>query len=145
MDTLFLDTKNGGYYSVHTDMPNSVLRIKEDYDGAEPSPNSLAALNLVRLSALLAKDTWKQQAEKIFALFGSTLQSSPSSVPVMAIAFDLHHRGKQQIVLAGDTTPEFQSARQHLHRQFLPNAALLHADGGEGNNGSASTTKPSPA
>jgi uncharacterized protein len=132
MDTLFLDTKNGGYYSVHTDMPNSVLRIKEDYDGAEPSPNSLAALNLVRLSALLAKDTWKQQAEKIFALFGSTLQSSPSSVPVMAIAFDLHHRGKQQIVLAGDkAAPEFQKLAQHLRRQFLPNAALLHADGSE--------------
>ena len=117
MDTLFLDTKNGGYYSVHTDMPNSVLRIKEDYDGAEPSPNSLAALNLVRLSALLAKDTWKQQAEKIFALFGSTLQSSPSSVPVMAIAFDLHHRGKQQIVLAGDSaTPEFKA----LVKKYLP-------------------------
>ncbi len=132
MDALFLDTKNGGYYSVHTDMPNSVLRIKEDYDGAEPSPNSLASLNLVRLSALLAKDTWKQQAEKIFALFGSTLQSSPSSVPVMAIAFDLHHRGKQQIVLAGDkTSPEFQKLAQHLRRQFLPNAALLHADGSE--------------
>lgn len=132
MDALFLDTKNGGYYSVHTDMPNSVLRIKEDYDGAEPSPNSLAALNLVRLSALLAKDTWKQQAEKTFALFGSTLQSSPSSVPVMAIAFDLHHRGKQQIVLAGDsTTPEFKALANHLHHKFLPNAALLHADGGE--------------
>ena len=49
----------------------------------------------------------------------------------MAIAFDLHHRGKQQIVLAGDkTSPEFQMLAQHLRRQFLPNAALLHADGG---------------
>jgi len=53
-------------------------------------------------------------------------------VPVMAIAFDLHHRGKQQIVLAGDsTTPEFKALAAHLHRKFLPNAALLHADGGE--------------
>lgn len=133
MDTLFLDTKNGGYYSVHTDMPNSVLRIKEDYDGAEPSPNSLAALNLVRLSSLLAQDSYKQQAEKIFALFGTTLKDSTSSVPVMAIAFDLHHRGKQQIVLAGDsTTTEFQALANHLHRKFLPDAALLHADGGAG-------------
>ncbi len=133
MDTLFLDTKDGGYYSVHTDMPNSVLRIKEDYDGAEPSPNSLAALNLVRLSALLASDSHKQQADKIFALFGTTLKDSTSSAPVMATAFDLHHRGKQQIVLAGDaTTPEFKALAAHLHRKFLPNAALLHADGGEG-------------
>ena len=133
MDALFLDTKNGGYYSVHTDMPNSVLRIKEDYDGAEPSPNSLAALNLVRLSALLAKDEWKKQAEKIFALFGSTLQSSPSSVPVMAIAFDLSHRGKQQIVLAGDVgSAAFKALAGDVRRRFLPTAVLLCADGGAG-------------
>jgi uncharacterized protein YyaL (SSP411 family) len=51
----------------------------------------------------------------------------------MAIAFDLHHRGKQQIVLTGDsTTPEFKALANHLHRKFLPNAALLHADGSTG-------------
>lgn len=133
MDALFLDTAHGGYYSVHTDMPNSVLRIKEDYDGAEPSPNSLAALNLVRLSAMLAKDEWKQQADKIFALFGNTLQSSPSAVPVMAMAFDLSQRGKQQIVLAGDkSTPEFQALSASVRKRFLPYAALLYADGGTG-------------
>ena len=132
MDAQFLDTKNGGYFSVHTDMPNSVLRIKEDYDGAEPSPNSLATLNLVRLSALLAQDSYKSQVEKIFTLFGSTLEKSASSVPVMSMAFDLLHRGKTQIVLTGDKkAPEFQKLAHHVRRQFLPNAALLHADGGE--------------
>jgi uncharacterized protein YyaL (SSP411 family) len=50
----------------------------------------------------------------------------------MSMAFDLHHRGKTQIVLVGDkSAPEFQKLATHLHRQFLPNAALLHADGGE--------------
>lgn len=133
MDALFLDKQNGGYYSVHTDMPNSVLRIKEDYDGAEPSPNSLAALNLVRLSALLGKDAWKKEADKIFAQFGNTLQSSFSSVPVMTLALDLDRRGKQQIVLAGDqSTPEFQALAASVRRRFLPYAALLHADGGAG-------------
>jgi uncharacterized protein YyaL (SSP411 family) len=132
MDAQFLDTKNGGYFSVHTDMPNSVLRIKEDYDGAEPSPNSLAALNLVRLSALLAKESYKAQAEKIFTLFGSTLEKSASSVPVMSIAFELLHNGKTQIVIVGErSNPDFQKLANHIHRQFLPNAALLHADGGE--------------
>jgi uncharacterized protein YyaL (SSP411 family) len=149
MDTQFLDTKNGGYYSVHTDMPNSVLRIKEDYDGAEPSPNSLAALNLVRLSAMLAKDSHKAQAERIFALFGSTLEKSASAVPVMAMAFEFSHRGKQQIVLAGDqAAPEFQKLANHLRGRFLPNAVILHADNGEaqkwlaGHNEAISGMKP---
>lgn len=132
MDALFLDAKNGGYYSVHTDMPNSVLRIKEDYDGAEPSPNSLAALNLVRLSMLLGKDGWKEQAEKIFALFGNTLQSSASAVPVMTMALHLSRSAKQQIVLAGDAqSAAFQALAAAVRKRFLPTAVLLHADGGE--------------
>jgi uncharacterized protein YyaL (SSP411 family) len=86
----------------------------------------------VRLSALLAKESYKAQAEKIFTLFGSTLEKSASSVPVMSMAFELLHNGKTQIVIVGErSNPDFQKLANHIRRQFLPNAALLHADGGE--------------
>ena len=131
MDRLFLDREKGGYYSVHTDMAHSVLRIKEDYDGAEPSPNSLAALNLARLAAMLDSKSYAEQAAKITTLFGSSLEKSPSAVPALVMAFDFLHRGKQQIVLAGDkSSPEFLALRKEVHGHFLPNAVLLHADGG---------------
>ena len=133
MDSLFLDKDKGGYYSVHTDMAHSVLRIKEDYDGAEPSPNSLAALNLARLAAMLDNKDHAEQAYKIITLFGTTLQSSPSAVPMLVSAADFLERGKQQIVLAGDkTAPEFQALLKVVQSRLLPNAVLLHADGGEG-------------
>jgi uncharacterized protein len=132
MDSLFLDKEHGGYYTVHTDMPNSVLRIKEDYDGAEPSPNSMAALNLTRLSAALGKEQWRDQAAKIFRLFGSTLEKSTTSVPAMVMALEFFHRGKQQIVLAGDkTSAEFAALAKVVHSRLLPHAIVLHADGGE--------------
>ena len=132
MDSLFLDKEHGGYYSVHTDMPNSVLRIKEDYDGAEPSPNSLAALNLTRLSAALGKEEWREQAAKIFRLFGSTLEKSTTSVPAMVMALEFFHRGKQQIVLAGDkSSAEFAALAKTVHGRLLPHAIILHADGAE--------------
>jgi hypothetical protein len=133
MDSLFLDKDKGGYYSVHTDMAHSVLRIKEDYDGAEPSPNSLAALNLARLAAMLDNKDHVAQAHKIITLFGTTLQSSPSAVPMLVSAADFLERGKQQIVLVGDkTAPEFQALLKVVQSLLLPNAVLLHADGGEG-------------
>jgi uncharacterized protein YyaL (SSP411 family) len=133
MDALFLDKDKGGYYSVHTDMSHSVLRIKEDYDGAEPSPNSLAALNLARLAAALDHRDYADQAAKIITLLGQTLESSPTAVPVLIMASDFHEHGKQQIVLAGDkTTAAFQALAAVVHRRLLPNAVLLHADGGEG-------------
>jgi uncharacterized protein YyaL (SSP411 family) len=133
MDSLFLDTDKGGYYSVHTDMAHSVLRIKEDYDGAEPSPNSLAALNLARLAAILDDKAHAEQAHKLLTLFGKTLQDSPSAVPMLVTAADFLEHGKQQIVLAGDkTAPEFQALLKVVQSRLLPNAVILHADGGEG-------------
>jgi uncharacterized protein YyaL (SSP411 family) len=133
MDSLFLDKEKGGYYSVHTEMAHSVLRIKEDYDGAEPSPNSLAALNLARLAAILDDKAHAEQAQKVLTLFGKTLQDSPSAVPMLVTAADFLERGKQQIVLAGDkTAPEFQALLKVVQSRLLPHAVLLHADGGEG-------------
>lgn len=133
MDGLFLDREKGGYYSVHTDMSHSVLRIKEDYDGAEPSPNSLAALNLARLAAMLHSEAHAEQARRILTRFGKTLQDSPSAVPVLVMAADFAARGKQQILLAGDKSdPGFSALKKAVHSRLLPNAVLLHADGGEG-------------
>ncbi len=131
MDALFHDKKNGGYYSVHTDMPHSVLRIKEDYDGAEPSPNSMAALNLTRLAAMLGRPNLRDQAAAIFSLFGNTLDTGTISVPAMVQALEFFHEGKQQIVLAGDKkSAEFTALAQAVHRRLLPHAVILHADGG---------------
>ncbi len=133
MDSLFLDKEKGGYYSVHTEMAHSVLRIKEDYDGAEPSPNSLAALNLARLAAILDDKAHAEQAQKLLTLFGKTLQDSPSAVPMLVTAADFLERGKQQIVLAGDkAAPEFQALLKVVQSRLLPNAVILHADGSEG-------------
>jgi len=133
MDSLFLDKEKGGYYSVHTEMAHSVLRIKEDYDGAEPSPNSLAALNLARLAAILDDKAHAEQAQKLLTLFGKTLQDSPSAVPMLVTAADFLERGKQQIVLAGDkAAPEFQALLKVVQSRLLPNAVIFHADGGEG-------------
>ena len=46
----------GGYYSTAGDDPSILLRMKEDYDGAEPAASSIAVSNLLRLSALAAPE-----------------------------------------------------------------------------------------
>jgi len=130
MDRLFLDPKEGGYFSVHTDQSDSILRIKEDYDGAEPSPNSLAALNLLRLGKMLDRLPWTNQAGQLLRLFSEPLKNSPSSVPVLTLALDFETLGNRQIVLAGDpATPEFQALLKETRSRFLPHTVLLHADG----------------
>ena len=51
-DELFLDKQGGGYFNTPGEDPSVLLRVKEDYDGAEPSGNSVAAINLIRLSSI---------------------------------------------------------------------------------------------
>lgn len=129
MDRLFEDPQQGGYFSTHTDKDHSVLRIKEDYDGAEPSPNSMAAYNLARLGALLHDPTRSDKAQRLLNLFGRTLRDSPSAVPFMVCAADFLAHGNTQLVLAGNRQdPAFQAMLSEAQRRFMPHALLLHAN-----------------
>lgn len=55
-DEQFLDKEGGAYYITPEGDPSILFRMKEDYDGAEPSGNSVAAINLLRLSSLVTGD-----------------------------------------------------------------------------------------
>ncbi len=143
MDAQYADKEHGGYFSVHTDMPNSIMRIKEDYDGAEPSPNSLAAYNLVRLAGLTASKTYAEAAQRLLKLFHQTLMQSPSAVPMMTLAFDFQEHSKQQVVLAGErSSDQFQALLRTVQVKFLPYALVLHASGGQSPNEAIAAMKP---
>ncbi|HSJ04986.1 MAG TPA: thioredoxin domain-containing protein, partial [Verrucomicrobium sp.] len=132
-DARYGDAEKGGYFSVSKAIPNSVLQVKEDYDSAEPSPNSVAAMNLLRLGRMLAREDLKVQGEKVLRLFGKGLEQTPFSVPAMTSALYFSHYGEMEIVFAGDSKdPGFQALVQAARQQYLPNAVLLHADGAEG-------------
>lgn len=64
-DKLFLDQEGGGYFNTPGEDPSVLLRVKEDHDGAEPSGNSVAVINLVRLASLVApaSDSYRRTAE----------------------------------------------------------------------------------
>jgi hypothetical protein len=127
------DPEKGGYFTAGSAIPNSVLQVKEDYDSAEPSPNSVAAMNLLRLGRMLAQPEFEAQGDKVLRLFGKSLEESPFTVPAMVSALDFSHYGTMQIVLAGDKSDEgFQSLARVIRQLYLPHAVLLHADGGEG-------------
>ncbi len=132
-DTKCGDPDKGGYFTVSKAIPNSVLQVKEDYDSAEPSPNSVAALNLLRLGRMLADESLRTQGEKVLKLFGHSLAKSPFSVPVMVCAMDFLQHGEMEIVLAGTPgEPGFDALAADVRRRYLPHAVILHADGGAG-------------
>src|SRR5690606_22270189 len=83
-DELFWDDEHGGWYSTTGQDPSVLLRLKEDYDGAEPSASSVAVGNLLVLSHLVEEPAWPERIERTLALFGTRLDRAGRSVPMMA-------------------------------------------------------------
>lgn len=77
MMKLFWDEKQGGLYLYGLDSEELIVRPKELYDGAIPSGNSVAALNMLRLYDITDDTKFKQFAERQFRTFGTTVKRNP--------------------------------------------------------------------
>ena len=130
---LFWDSSGGGFFDFSGEDKSILLRTKETYDGAEPAGNSVAALNLLRLTQMTGDSILKKQTEASMICFNAVLQQSPHAMPQMIAALDFFFSAPKQIVIAGNgsssRTTEFLD---EIARHFLPNVVLLSADGGGG-------------
>jgi uncharacterized protein len=130
MDALFWDAEDGGYFNSRADDASIVLRLKEDYDGAEPSPNSVAAANLLRLSALFHDDGARERALDTIEALRSQWGKLPHAMPEMLCAIERALEMPRQVVLAGDpASADFQALAKELHAKAGPRRAVLAAPG----------------
>jgi uncharacterized protein len=136
----FEDREGGGFYSTAEGDESLVMRIKEDYDGAEPSGNSIAISNLLRLAHMQGKHPYRETAEKALHAFGSRMRSGPTAVPQMLAALMQSLAVPKQIVLAGDRG-ELEPYLNEIGRRFLPHHAILWA-GSSGLDFATSNMKP---
>ncbi len=134
MDREFWDEARGGYFNARADDASLVLRLKEDYDGAEPAPSSLAALNLLRLEALMGEgEGYRERALRTLEAFRPQWSRMPQALPQMLCAIELALEPPRHVVLAGDpAAADFQALGAVMHERLGPRRALLCADGGEG-------------
>ena len=132
-DRLFWDQKQGGYFTTSGQDQSILLRTREAYDSAEPSPNSVVAMNLLRLWQITDKQGYKDKADKTLAAFGPRLEQMPEAMPYMMSALDFSLAKHRQIVIAG--VPGADDTRALLRlvwQRYIPNRVLLLADGAEG-------------
>ncbi len=131
MDALFWDEAHGGYFNSRADDASVLVRMKEDYDGAEPAPSSVAAMNLVRLDWSLGLAGARERALQTVEAFRTHWSSHPHALPQMLAAVELVLEPPRTVVLAGERdTPEFRALQAVLHEQLGPRRALLHVASG---------------
>ncbi|MBI3264385.1 MAG: thioredoxin domain-containing protein [Acidobacteria bacterium] len=125
-DTLFWDEAGGGWFSTTGTDPSVLLRMKEDYDGAEPTPTSVSALNVLKLHHLTGHATFLTRAERTLAAFGSQVEQAPRGVPMMLAALSSYHAGLRQIVIVGDSEAEDTAQmRAAVADRFLPFSVVV--------------------
>jgi uncharacterized protein YyaL (SSP411 family) len=122
-DELFWDEKHGGWFSTTGNDPSVLLRMKEDYDGAEPTASSVSVLNLLTLSHLVADPEWDVRVERTLRLFATRLEQMGRGVPMMAAALSTHLAGVQQIVIAEGEGGDALDRAVAMH--YLPFAIQL--------------------
>jgi uncharacterized protein YyaL (SSP411 family) len=98
-DELFWDDAAGGWFSTTGRDPSVLLRMKEDYDGAEPTASSVSVLNLLVLSHLVSDPGWDERIERTLRVFGTRLEQMGRGVPMMGAALSTRLAGLQQIVI----------------------------------------------
>lgn len=125
----FRDSENGGFYDTPGTDPTILVRTKEDYDGAEPTGNSVALMNLLRLSRLTNRPDWRVLAETGVASFGKRLNRMPEVAPQMLTAVAWIHAEPPELIIAG--TPhrgDTMRILEEIHSKFLPEKILILAD-----------------
>ncbi len=124
---LFEDTEKGGFFATTEGGADVVLRLKEDYDGAEPSGNSIAIALLLRLHAITAREAFLVSAGKAIEALAPRLLRGPASVPQLMSAYLTTLTPHRQIVLAG-SREELAPMLQAVRRKFMPTAVTLVLD-----------------
>ncbi|GLI71352.1 hypothetical protein VaNZ11_016520 [Volvox africanus] len=153
-DHLFWDSQSGGYFSTadpaSSDADPSIrIRIKDDYDGAEPTASSVAATNLLRLTDMVPERPlpssyggtaaaaaevplmpYDEAAQRTLAAFAARLTQAPLAVPHMcSAAYTFSKRPVRQVIVAGPAGASDTAALlDAVHASYSPDKVVLVLD-----------------
>jgi uncharacterized protein YyaL (SSP411 family) len=127
--SLFYDMRDGGWFSTTGEDRSVLLRVKEDYDGAEPAAASVTVRNLIALGHLLGDEALTTLAGRTLERYGPHIGRAVRVMPLMVTNIVLWHGGGTQIVIAGRHDAEDTRALERaVARHDLPWAVIVPVD-----------------
>ncbi len=137
-DELFWDHGAGGWYATTGTDPSVIVRMKEDYDGAEPSATSVSVANLIVLAHLTGDAVWQSRVEQTFQGSAARISGAARSVPMMLAGLSAWHAGVQQIAMIGrDGDPLREAYECIAAARYLPFTVIVPVEPGERQRGIA--------
>ncbi|MDD1751788.1 MAG: thioredoxin domain-containing protein, partial [Methanotrichaceae archaeon] len=128
----FWDNIQGGLFFMPDDGETIIVRQKGTSDGALPSGNSVAMLNLLRLSHLTGNSELEEKAFDIARAFSRTINQQPLSHTMFMCALDFALGPSIEVVIVGNLEDaETLRMLKALRSKFVPNKAVLLVSGEE--------------
>ncbi len=90
------DKDAGGFFYTANDSEKLFARAKDQYDGAQPCGNSVAARDLVRLWVKTGEEKYAKEAERTFQALAAPLKNNPASLPALADALAMYLDAKDK-------------------------------------------------
>ncbi|MBI5503765.1 MAG: thioredoxin domain-containing protein [Deltaproteobacteria bacterium] len=116
----------GGFFIAPASRTDLLVREKPLVDGAEPSGNSIEALNLIRLGELAGEQRYRDRAERTLGAFAGAFAASPLSVGDALVALDFANDTPKEIVLVTATRrPSLAPLLRVLGSAFVPNRVVV--------------------
>ena len=126
MDKDFWDEKNGGYYFTSDHAEELIARQKEIYDGAIPSGNSVAGLNLLKFSRITGDVEYEKKAAKLGKAFSETIERGPMAYTLFMTGLDFGLGPSYEVVIVGDPQADDTKAMiEALRKTYNPSKVVL--------------------
>lgn len=122
----FRDEKEGGFFFTPVYGEKLLLRAKEIYDGAIPSGNSTAMLNLIRLAKITGDLSYEDMALKTIDVFSRNIFAVPSAYTQALAAMSFLYGPSHEIVICGSNGGnDTKELLETLNRHFIPNKTII--------------------
>ena len=122
----FWDEEQGGFYFTADDTEEILLRKKEFYDGAVPSGNSVAMMNLLRLGKMTGDSELEEKGLAAVRAFSGAVREYPAGYTQLLLAADFAIGPSYEVVIAGDSGSEnTEDMIRTVRSGFVPNKVVL--------------------
>lgn len=130
MIKLFWDEESYGFFHSGRDGEKLILNLKDSYDTAIPSGNSVAAMNLIKLSKITGDNSLGEKAYKMFQGFGGNIKESLQSHSIFLISYMNYIKPSRQIIIASEKEDRlFKEMIKEVNKRFMPFTTTLLNDG----------------
>lgn len=126
---LFYDIVHGGFYIYGEDSEQLIMRPKDFYDGALPSGNSSALMNLTRLMKILGRQEYSVFIDKTFDFAAGIVTENPAAYSFLVEAYLLNITPGKEIVISGNRFyPKVKSMIKAVNAEFMPFSTVILND-----------------